>query len=59
MVDCYPFRLVGVDWILGVAWLETLGEVRVNWHKMTIIFENQGYTQKLQEDPALSTSQIS
>lgn len=28
--DCYVFPLGGVDVILGVAWLEKLGDVQVN-----------------------------
>ena len=57
--DCYPFKLGGVDLILGIAWLETLGEVRVNWQKMTMTFATGGFLRKLQGDPALSTSPVS
>lgn len=38
LVNCYKFDLGGVNVILGVAWLETLGEVRVNWRTMTMKF---------------------
>ena len=59
VADCYPFQLGGVDLILGIAWLETLGEVKVNWQKMTMIFEDSGNTRQLQGNPALSTTPVS
>ena len=58
-VDCYPFNLGGVDLILGVAWLETLGDVRANWKKMTMAFDLLGENRILQGNPALSFSQAS
>lgn len=30
----YPFMLVGVEVVLGVEWLATLGERRVNWGEL-------------------------
>lgn len=30
-LDCYVFPLGGVDVILGISWLETLGNVKMNW----------------------------
>ncbi|KAL8120175.1 hypothetical protein AgCh_017351 [Apium graveolens] len=57
--DCYPFQLGGVDLILGIAWLETLGEVKVNWQKMTMTFDADGCLRRLQGNPSLSTSVVS
>ncbi|XP_052733941.1 uncharacterized protein LOC108321488 [Vigna angularis] len=34
--DFYIFDLGGVDVVLGVAWLAKLGEIRVDWKKMTL-----------------------
>ena len=34
----FLFELGGVDMILGVAWLATLGEVKVNWKTLTMNF---------------------
>ncbi|KAF2317495.1 hypothetical protein GH714_023053 [Hevea brasiliensis] len=36
--DCYVFPLGGVDMILGVASLETQGDVLVNWGTMSMAF---------------------
>lgn len=40
VADCYQFPLGGVDVILGVAWLETLGDIQVNWKKLTMKFQS-------------------
>lgn len=40
--DCYVFSLGGVDVILGISWLETLGDVKVNWQRLTIRFRHNG-----------------
>ncbi|WVZ07656.1 hypothetical protein V8G54_021002 [Vigna mungo] len=37
--DFYVFELGGVDVILGVAWLATLGEVSTNWANMTMVYK--------------------
>lgn len=37
-ISCYVFPLGGVDIILGVSWLATLGDVRTNWANMTMDF---------------------
>lgn len=34
----YLFELGGVDLILGITWLVTLGEVRINWRDLTMRF---------------------
>ena len=42
----YVFELGGVDVILGVAWLATLGDMEVNWKALTMSFPYGG--QKIQ-----------
>lgn len=39
--DCFLFSL-GVDLILGIAWLETLKEVMISWLTMKMIFSHSG-----------------
>ena len=34
----YLFELRGVDVILGVTWLTSLGDVKVNWRTLTMTF---------------------
>lgn len=49
----YLFELGGVDVILGVDWLRTLGEVRVDWGRMRMVFLKEGHEIVLQGDPSL------
>ena len=37
----FLFDLGGVDVILGVAWLEKLGDVKVNWKSLTMQFKHK------------------
>ena len=55
----YVFELAGVDVILGVAWLENLGEVKVNWEKVTMIFSNPERTVTIQGDKSLKRTLVS
>jgi len=34
----YLFELEGVDVILGITWLASLGDVKVNWRTLTMTF---------------------
>lgn len=36
-----PLDLVGVDVVLGMLWLHTLEETRVNWTTLTITIERE------------------
>lgn len=47
-IDAYILDFGGVDLILGVAWLQTLGKVLMDWADMSMIFEMQGAIVKLQ-----------
>lgn len=38
IIDALVFELGGVDLVLGVSWLATLGEVQVNWKTLTMQF---------------------
>lgn len=41
-VDVLPFDLEGIDLVLRVAWLVTLGEMIVHWGKQTMKFQQEG-----------------
>ncbi|KAJ1376513.1 Aspartic peptidase domain superfamily, partial [Sesbania bispinosa] len=41
-IDAWVLDMGGLDVILGVAWLRTLGDVTTNWETMTMKFSSQG-----------------
>ena len=43
-VNAYVLEIKGIDIILGMEWLETLGEVKSDWKKKTMSFEQGGCT---------------
>ncbi|XP_050915219.1 uncharacterized protein LOC127130207 [Lathyrus oleraceus] len=45
--DAYVLELGGVDLILGVVWLETLGKVTMDWKEMSMVFNHKGSMVKL------------
>ncbi|KAK8936447.1 hypothetical protein KSP39_PZI012366 [Platanthera zijinensis] len=57
--DFYAFALGGLDAILGVAWLQTLGDVRVNWAHMSMLFHHQDQPCRLLGDATLLRSPLS
>ncbi|XP_073035244.1 uncharacterized protein [Primulina eburnea] len=58
-IEGYLFELGGIDLILGVDWLRTLGDVLLNWNKMEMRFSWDDQTVVLRGDPTLSRSIIS
>ncbi|KZV34979.1 peroxidase 64 [Dorcoceras hygrometricum] len=53
------FELGGVDVILGIEWLRTLGKVLVDWNKMDMRFQSEGNTIELKGDPTLQRTMLS
>lgn len=53
-ISCYIFPLSSVDLILGVSWLETLGDVKANWKNSTMEFVIEGRRICVQGDPTLT-----
>ncbi|GJT66732.1 putative mitochondrial protein [Tanacetum coccineum] len=51
--DFYPLELGSTDVILGVKWLRQLGEVRVNWKRLTMTFQNGDNRVTLCGEPGL------
>lgn len=54
-----PLKLGNADIILGVEWLETLGEVKSNWKEQVMKFNHNGTTVTLRGDPSLCNSPVS
>ncbi|KAG8364579.1 hypothetical protein BUALT_Bualt18G0012000 [Buddleja alternifolia] len=50
--DYYVFPLGGIDMILGVAWLRTLGKMTVDWEEMYLSFNTERGTVRLEGDGA-------
>jgi hypothetical protein len=48
VVDALVLELGGLDMVLGVAWLSTLGEVGMDWRRLTMQFMHEGQSVKLQ-----------
>lgn len=48
ILSCYVFPLRGVDLILGISWLASLGEVKANWRELTMEFTLSGRLVQLQ-----------
>lgn len=55
----YPFELGNVDLVLGVEWLESLGETRINWRQMYMKVRIGKKWVCLKGDPALTHAQAS
>lgn len=41
-IDAYLFDLDGVDVVVGMEWLKSLGDMIINWKKQTMKFSHEG-----------------
>lgn len=57
--EFFLFELGEVDLILGVAWLATLGEVKVNWRNLTMKFVDRGRSIEIKGDHSLTKALVS
>ena len=57
--DFLPLELGGIDVILGMKWLQSLGEMRVNWQLLTMEFKEGQRVVVLQGDPGLCKTLVS
>lgn len=57
-IDFFLFPLGGVDFILGIVWLQTLGEVRVNWAIMQMTLDHGGKSITLTGNPSSTWASI-
>lgn len=55
----YLSELGGVDIVLGIEWLESLGKVKVNWQPLTMRIERDSKVICLRGDPLLSRTLVS
>ncbi|KAF7838717.1 Retrovirus-related Pol polyprotein from transposon 17.6 [Senna tora] len=54
----YLFNLGEVDVILGIEWLESLGEVNVNWRLLTMRYRNNEKEITLKGDASLARTEV-
>lgn len=59
VLDFFPFDMNSSDVVLGMAWLETLGETMIDWKNQVMLFKNKGKTVTLCGDPTLSKTLVS
>ncbi|KAA0047644.1 Ty3/gypsy retrotransposon protein [Cucumis melo var. makuwa] len=54
-----PLELGGVDVVLGMQWLHSLGITVVDWKNLTLTFSSEGKQISIKGDPSLTKSRIS
>ncbi|KAL4010180.1 hypothetical protein IC575_030485 [Cucumis melo] len=54
-----PLELGGVDVVLGMQWLHSLGITVVDWKNLTLTFSSEGKQILIKGDPSLTKSRIS
>lgn len=57
--DFYFFTLQGVDLVLGLDWLSSLGEVKTNFGKLELTLSRDGKLITLVGDPSLTKIELS
>lgn len=57
--DFYLFTLQGVDLVLGLDWLSSLGEVKTNFGKLELTLSRDGKLITLVCDPSLTKTELS
>ncbi|XP_050942184.1 transposon Tf2-1 polyprotein isoform X1 [Cucumis melo] len=54
-----PLQLGGVDMILGMQWLHSLGVTEVDWKRLVLTFHHQGKKVVIRGDPSLTKARVS
>ncbi|TYK03261.1 peroxidase 64 [Cucumis melo var. makuwa] len=57
--DFLPLELGGVDVILGMQWLYSLGVTTVDWKNLSLTFSDDGKSMNIKGDPSLTKARIS
>ena len=53
-VSLFPFELPGVEIVLGISWLKTLGTIQANFEHLWIRLEKEGKYFELKGEPELT-----
>lgn len=59
MENFLPLELKGVDVILGMLWLKTMGFMGVDWNELTMEFDVNGTKVVIKGDPTLTRTKVS
>ncbi|GJY73498.1 putative mitochondrial protein [Tanacetum coccineum] len=57
--DFYPLKLGSTDMIMGIKWLQTLGDMIVNWKELSMTFVKDGMSVTIKEEMGLSRTLVS
>ncbi|GKE46252.1 putative mitochondrial protein, partial [Tanacetum coccineum] len=57
--DFYPLELGSTDIILGIKWLQTLGDMTVNWRELRMTFMKDGMSVTIKGEMGLSQTLVS
>nr|GEV22215.1 putative mitochondrial protein [Tanacetum cinerariifolium] len=57
--DFFPLELGSTDFILGMKWLQTLGEMTINWKKLTMVFNDGNKRVAIKGDPGMCQNMVS
>lgn len=57
--DLYILTMEGANVVLGIQWMETLGEIKTNYKELTMEFKLLGKMIRLQGNPQIAESAIS
>ncbi|TYK16933.1 ty3-gypsy retroelement transposase [Cucumis melo var. makuwa] len=58
-IELLPLELGGVDVILGMHWLHSLGVAKVDWKHLITIFQHEGRKVIIRGDPSLTKKGVS
>ncbi|KAE9594889.1 putative nucleotidyltransferase, Ribonuclease H [Lupinus albus] len=56
--DFYLFALKGVDVVLGLEWLSSLGEVKADFGRMRLTLKKEGTIMTIEGNPALTRAEL-
>ncbi|PNY13745.1 hypothetical protein L195_g010411 [Trifolium pratense] len=57
--NIFLMELGGIEMVLGIDWLASLGDIEASFKKLILKWENEGNSFSIQGDPALCTMQTS
>ena len=57
--NLFPFELPGVEIVLGISWLKTVGTIQANFEHLWIHLKKEGRCFELKGEPELTFRQVS